>query len=172
MAVDGFLRRWAARKAESGRTRDRLRKETAREEAVPGKAKPPADGRDPDAAAQRRFPTMEDVRHLTQDSDYSLFVARETEPAVRRAALKTLFSDPHFNTMDGLDIYIEDYNRYQPLTPAMLAALQHARGMLAADGRDSEEASGAASEAASSPQEAGERQPAGGAADAPESGAP
>jgi hypothetical protein len=34
--------------------------------------------------------------------------------------MKTLFSDPHFNVMDGLDIYIDDYSKPDPLPPGML----------------------------------------------------
>ncbi|MEY4753990.1 MAG: hypothetical protein RJA44_1665, partial [Pseudomonadota bacterium] len=36
-----------------------------------------------------------------------------------------LFSDPHFNVMDGLDIYIDDYGQPDPLPPGMLEQLRH-----------------------------------------------
>ena len=39
---------------------------------------------------------------------------------VRNAAMKKLFTDPHFNVMDGLDIYIGDYNTPDPLPAGML----------------------------------------------------
>ena len=39
---------------------------------------------------------------------------------VRRAALKKLFSDPRFNVMDGLDVYIDDYSKTEPIPPEML----------------------------------------------------
>ena len=52
--------------------------------------------------------TLADVERLGRDSDYSRFVARDTDPTVQRAAMKKLFSDPHFNVMDGLDTYIGD----------------------------------------------------------------
>lgn len=75
------------------------------------------------------LPTLEDVAQLTRDSDYSRFVSGGIDKTVRRAALKKLFSDPHFNAMDGLDIYIDDYNKFTPLTPAMLAGLKHTQSM-------------------------------------------
>lgn len=75
------------------------------------------------------LPTLEDVAQLTRDSDYSRFVSGGTDKTVRRAALKKLFSDPHFNAMDGLDIYIDDYNKFTPLTPTMLAGLKHTQSM-------------------------------------------
>jgi len=65
-------------------------------------------------------PTMEDVARLTQDSDYSRFVGKGVDPGVKNAALHKLFADPHFNVMDGLDIYIDDYNTPDPLPAGML----------------------------------------------------
>jgi hypothetical protein len=50
---------------------------------------------------------------------------------LRRAALKKLFSDPHFNIMDGLDTYIDDYSQPNPLPAAMLAGLRQAQNILA-----------------------------------------
>jgi hypothetical protein len=75
-------------------------------------------------------PTMLDVAGLTRDSDYAPFMARGVDQQVQRGAMKKLFSDPHFNLMDGLDIYIGDYNSPDPLPAAMLALLDHAKGVL------------------------------------------
>jgi hypothetical protein len=41
----------------------------------------------------------------------------------RNAALKKLFTDPHYNQMDGLDIYIDDYGKPDPIPEAMLKRL-------------------------------------------------
>ena len=76
------------------------------------------------------LPTMEDVARLTHDSDYSPFMAKGVDEAVKRSAMKKLFSDPHFNIMDGLDVYIEDFTKCEPITPAMLASLEHAKELL------------------------------------------
>lgn len=65
-------------------------------------------------------PTLEDVVQLTKDSDYSQFVQTEVSDDVHHAAMKKLFSDPHYNVMDGLDIYIGDYSKEDPLPPGML----------------------------------------------------
>jgi hypothetical protein len=122
----GFLSRWARRKAESRRgvaepppptvidppappasvadTRPMLPAEPGAHTAVaaePATAVPP--------------PTLDDVAGLTRDSDYARFVTRDVDPGVRNAAMKKLFSDPHFNVMDGLDVYIDDYNTPDPL---------------------------------------------------------
>lgn len=62
------------------------------------------------------LPTLEDVAKLQADSDFSPFVSRGVAPAVKNAAMKKLFADPHFNVMDGLDIYIDDYSIPSPLS--------------------------------------------------------
>ena len=65
-------------------------------------------------------PTLADVAALTTQSDYTRFVAQGVTPEVKNAALKKLFTDPHFNVMDGLDIYIDDYGKPDPLPEGML----------------------------------------------------
>jgi len=65
-------------------------------------------------------PTLDDVARLTPQSDFSRFVQPQVPPPVRNAALRKLFADPHFNVMDGLDVYIDDYSKPDPL-PAALA---------------------------------------------------
>jgi len=66
------------------------------------------------------LPTLDDVAKLTRDSDYSPYVARGVDAAVRNSAMKKLFSDPHFNVMDGLDTYIADYGKADPIPLSML----------------------------------------------------
>jgi hypothetical protein len=46
------------------------------------------------------------------------------DAATRTAAVKKLFRDPQFNVMDGLDVYIDDYSKPDPIPPALLARLQ------------------------------------------------
>jgi len=59
----------------------------------------------PPRAPASASPTLDDVAGLTPDSDYAAFTAPQVEARVRNAALKKLFfSDPHFNTPDGLDV--------------------------------------------------------------------
>jgi Protein of unknown function (DUF3306) len=70
--------------------------------------------------------TMTDVAALTRDSDYSCFMARGVQPDVKNAALGKLFTDPHFNVMDGLDTYIDDYGKPDPLPEGMLRQMLQA----------------------------------------------
>jgi hypothetical protein len=106
-----FLDRWSRRKAEAGR------------EA------PPAT-REQDAAAKAPPPDLPPVEKLTFDSDYRAFFHPKVSEDARRAALKKLFSDPRFNVMDGLDVYIDDYSKSEPIPPAMLAGLRQAQKIL------------------------------------------
>lgn len=76
------------------------------------------------------LPTLEDVAKLSADSDYSAFVAKGVDENVKRSAMKKLFTDPHFNIMDRLDIYIDDYTKPTPIPPEMLALLEHAKSVL------------------------------------------
>ena len=88
--------------------------------AVPGDAA--AAGRDAAArpAVTPPSPTLDDVAALSPQSDYTRFVAEGVAPEVKNAALKKLFTDPHFNVMDGLDTYIDDYGKPDPLPAGML----------------------------------------------------
>jgi len=75
-------------------------------------------------------PELPPLESLDFESDFGAFMRAKVDEGVRRAALKKLFSDPRFNIMDGLDIYIDDYSKEDPIPAAMLAGLQHARHAL------------------------------------------
>ena len=130
----GFLSRWSRRKAQ-------VREGTTAAEPLPPAAvsavampAPPAavaapvhpaaqTAAEPAPATQAPAeppPTLADVALLTRDSDYSRFMASSVQPDVKNAALSKLFTDPHFNVMDGLDTYIDDYGKPDPLPPGML----------------------------------------------------
>jgi len=74
-------------------------------------------------------PTLADAQALTPASDFKAFVARDVSPEVRNLAMKKLFADPHFNVMDGLDIYIGDYTQPDPLPEGMLRKMASAHAM-------------------------------------------
>jgi len=94
-------------------------KDAAAQQPEPDQAQP--------AAAQPPLPTMQDVMALTKESDYSAFVKPGVDPTVRNAAMKKLFSDPFFNEMDGLDIYIDDYSQPNPLPMSLARKLTSAK---------------------------------------------
>ena len=117
-----FLARWSQRKAQA--RGGVLPVEPA---MVPVPVPPPLVAVPPAPAEPQAPPpalpppvTMDDVAALTRASDYSRFVAPGVDPGVSNAAMKKLFSDPHFNVMDGLDIYVGDYSQPDPIPPEML----------------------------------------------------
>ncbi len=74
-------------------------------------------------------PTMEDVQQLNADSNFASFMSSKVAPEVKNAAMKKLFADPHFNVMDGLDIYIDDYGIPDPLPAGMLEQMTSIDGL-------------------------------------------
>ncbi len=72
-------------------------------------------------------PTLDDVQALTPQSDYTRFMQGDVEPEVKNAAMKKLFADPHFNVMDRMDVYIDDYSQPDPMPASMLRQLASAQ---------------------------------------------
>ena len=125
--ADGFLSRWSRRK-EAVREGKPVAQEPVQAPApvVPAAAPPQAEAAAPAAPAEPP-PTMDDVQALTPKDDFSRFVAPEVPADVKNAALKKLFTDPHFNAMDGLDVYIDDYGKPDPIPASMLKKLAASR---------------------------------------------
>jgi hypothetical protein len=67
------------------------------------------------------------VDSLRFDSDFTRFLAPQVDEVVKRQALRKLFSDPRFNVMDGLDVYIDDYSKFEPIPDDLIGKLRHAR---------------------------------------------
>ena len=107
-----FLSRWSRRKIEA-RAAERT---TAppEEPQVPAASTALPAATDGAAQAERpvELPDPETLHGL--QSDYRDFLRPEVDETLRRAALKKLFADPHFNVMDGLDVYIDDYSKPDP----------------------------------------------------------
>ncbi|HEY8606180.1 MAG TPA: DUF3306 domain-containing protein [Noviherbaspirillum sp.] len=120
MEAESFFARWEKRNAEKriDDQRSAEQREATQGPASSSGAAPPAP------------PTMDEVGQLSVDSDFTRFVARGVDEDVRRAAMKKLFADPQFNVMDGLDVYIEDYNTFTPIPAHVLSALNHAKALL------------------------------------------
>lgn len=145
--ADGFLGRWSKRKLDA---REGKPLEAEPDSAVPVPA-PAAAGAAPvpaaDAAPAPQAPpplTLEDAQALTTESDFRPFAVRGVAPEVRNAAMKKLFADPHFNVMDRLDTYIDDYSIPDPIPAAMLRKLASAKFLGLFDEEERQEAEAAA----------------------------
>lgn len=124
--ADGFLGRWARRKNDAlqGKPLD----EPTPVAAVPAAGVPlPAAVKPAEPSEPLKPLSFDDVKDLSKDSDFKPFMGRGVEPGVRNAAMKKLFADPHFNVMDGLDIYIDDYSKPDPLPLSMLRQMASAK---------------------------------------------
>jgi hypothetical protein len=118
---ESFLGRWSRLKA---RAREREShpglepEERGSDESPAGVAQAP-----PDAAP----PVVElpDLDLLDQDSDYSAFLTPGVDAALRKRALRKLFSSPKFNVFDGLDTYRDDFTSFPPLGDVVTADMRH-----------------------------------------------
>ena len=148
---DGFLGRWSKRKldAKEGKPLEAEPQAPLPEFVVPAQAAiqasdvaslDPGLRRDDDPVPL----TLEDAQTLTPESDFRPFAARGVAPEVRNAAMKKLFSDPHFNVMDRLDTYIDDYSQPDPIPKDMLRKLASAKFLGLFDAQEKEEAEEAA----------------------------
>ena len=122
MNEENFISRWAKRKSEArGSTREA--REAGKDEA-PGarqEAREVASVQPAPVPAQPE--PLPPVESLTPESDFSPFMREGVDPATRRLAVKKLFEDPRFNVMDGLDVYIDDYSKPDPLPEGWLEQL-------------------------------------------------
>lgn len=114
MSEGDFLSRWSRRK-------------TAAKAGVALPAEPKPEVQAPASETPAVSPQVQPepvplppVESLTPESDFTPFMKGEVDPGVRRQALKTLFQDPRFNVMDGLDVYIDDYSKPDPLPEGWL----------------------------------------------------
>jgi len=145
--ASGFLGRWARRKTDTlqGKPLDEPARATVppwvedgaspnAPVAVPAASAPAA----ADVAEQpeKKLLSLDDVKLLTQDSDFKPFMTSDVGPEVRNAAMKKLFADPHFNVMDGLDIYIDDYSKSDPIPESMLRQMVGAKFLNLFDDED------------------------------------
>jgi hypothetical protein len=118
----GFLSRWSRLKRES---------ETIAAEAPPLKpVASPAQVPVADVGAAPEPVELPPIESITLDSDLTPFFRPGVDAQLRRLALRKLFQEPHFNVMDGLDVYIDDYNKSDPLPESMLKELRFARDHL------------------------------------------
>ena len=75
-------------------------------------------------------PSLPPVDKLTPDSDFTGFMHPKVEDALRRVALKKLFSDPRFNVADPFEAYSGDWTVGEPIPEEMLATLNQAKRLL------------------------------------------
>ncbi|PSS72386.1 DUF3306 domain-containing protein [Shewanella algae] len=129
----GFLSRWALRKQQV------LDGETPIDEPqqdVPPQAEIVAEAEPETQAALETLPETEsqeeklltaedlpDPSGIEVGGSFASFMAKNVDPAVKTAALRTLWKQPHFNEIDGLLEYALDYSNQPKLTAEASAEL-------------------------------------------------
>jgi hypothetical protein len=142
---ESFLSRWSRRKVQ---TRNEPPTETtgpAPAADSPTAIAPASSPTEPKTCSRSDLPALET---LTPESDFRPFMGSEVEARVKNRALKTLFKDPHFNVMDGLDTYIGDYSKPDPIPEEMLSQLNQLKNIFVSSNKEQ----GAPAEVASVPE--------------------
>jgi hypothetical protein len=147
---DDFLSRWSRRKHAARRG------EAEPVAPVPATAAAAASSPAPASEAAPEQAELPPVESLTPESDFQPFMQEGVDPGLRRQALRTLFRDPRFNVMDGLDVYIDDFSKPDPIPPEWLGQLNQMAHLGDFTARKEEqEAAAAAAAAATQPTEPG-----------------
>jgi len=136
---EGFLARWSRRKVEARQAPEAPVPAPAETAPTDAPAQAPTGSLASAAPAAEPAP-LPPLESLTPHSDFSPFMRAEVDPAIKGEALKKLFSDPALYPMDGLDVYIDDYSKPDPLPEGWLARLNQFANLHAEPAR--EEASG------------------------------
>lgn len=137
--AESFIARWSRRKRaaeEAKQSADDARHEpspAAPASTAAGSLAPsPVSGSAPSEGSARApevaLPPLESLDGLR--SDYQAFFQQPVSDDLRHAALKKLFADPHFNKMDMLDVYVDDYTQFEPLPATLRMRLPSARAFL------------------------------------------
>jgi hypothetical protein len=143
---EGFMGRWSRRKLDvkEGKAVEAEPLPEPQEKPAPPVPTVVAVENPPPAAIEEPPPlTLEDVKALTHESDFTRFTAPDVAPQVKNAAMKKLFADPRYNVMDGMDVYIDDYSKPDPIPYAMLRKLASAKFLGLFDQEEKEEAEAA-----------------------------
>ncbi|AKU09959.1 hypothetical protein AzCIB_0054 [Azoarcus sp. CIB] len=128
-----FLERWSRLKRGDAAAAEPVAPVVPATPAAQGSAAPavapPADAGSPVSPAEAALPPIDS---LDLAADFSAFMKKEVSESLRRAALRKLFSDPHFHfeRMDKLDIYIDDYSGSDPIPADMLKRLRQFETLL------------------------------------------
>jgi hypothetical protein len=160
MTGEPFLSRWSRRKSASkagaaGPTADAVPAKAGTQanfalDAAPAQAgsqsaasiaadEVPAQRPAAEAAPPEPLPPVDS---LTSESDFAAFMKPEVDPSLKRQAFKKLIEDPRYNVMDGLDVYIDDYSKSDPLPEGWLEKISAVRylGIFKEEEKDGPEA--------------------------------
>jgi len=121
---EGFIGRWSRKKREAAAPAKEGPSAPRAPAAPAAPASVAAQATEAASAAPLADPhALPPLESLTPHSDFSAFLRPGVEPGTRAQALKTLFGDAALYPMDGLDVYIDDYSKPDPLPEGWLEKL-------------------------------------------------
>lgn len=135
----GFLQRWSRRKLHSNDSNNHTSSNSGKPgtdetslATVPGQDKAGKPSINPEELNQNETvepaegaqQEMPDVDSLTAESDLTSFFSDTVSDALRKKALRKIFSFGKYNICDGLDDYAEDYTKFEPLGNVLTADLK------------------------------------------------
>jgi hypothetical protein len=135
MSESSFLSRWSKRKAAVAAEAAQAEEIAKPADAAGAPTSPRVDLPQPIADAKHENgasaapPPLPDIETLNGASDFSPFMAKDVSSEMRNQAMKKLFADPHYNVMDGLDIYIDDYGKPDPLPAGWLESMNQSKAL-------------------------------------------
>jgi hypothetical protein len=129
---EAFLDRWS-----------RLKREERVKEAAPPPAK----------QEEAPMPVLPPVEELRPESDFTPFMDARVDSDTRRAALKKLFADAHFNEPDVFEFYSQDFTVSETIPEEMLKSLNHVKHILFDEKKAAQEAQAAAATQEPQPQD-------------------
>jgi len=127
---DNFLSRWSKRKLEAKEQEKQaetlldLPEQLAATTEVDGSLA--AEAVNPELP----LPTEADLQAVEKGGDIKASWSNKVSAELKNKAFKALFSRPEFNVMDGLDIYIDDYNKFTPLSQEDIAKMALSKQLL------------------------------------------
>jgi len=122
---DNFISRWSRRKSESKVGTDVPGADRVPVQAETQSALPATQAGAPDEITQPE--ALPPIESLTPESDFTPFMKEGVDPAMKRDAFKKLIQDPRYNVMDGLDVYIDDYSKPDPLPEGWLEKMNQVK---------------------------------------------
>ncbi len=90
----------------------------------------PTDSAGHNAPSEPPVPTEADLQGIELGGDVKAFLSDKVSADLKNKAFKALFSRPEYNVMDGLDIYIDDYNTFVPLTQEQIGKMTFSKQLL------------------------------------------
>lgn len=122
---EGFLSRWSRKKTEA-----KVEPEELLPEPMVVEDSELIINSDESTVQELVIPTEADLAGIEESSDVSAFLNDKVPQALKNQAFKALFRNPKFNHVDMMDVYMDDYNTFTPLTAELRDKMSQIKELL------------------------------------------